>query len=528
MNTSIVKIILNEKLKVLFLALCSICVCLSELAVPAFISIFIDDIITPHESSSFIIYLIVFVGLSFFAIMANYVQNVYSAAICGQAINNLLLYVINHIKKVPYKFFHKYEPSLLARRIDDDVVDVVMFVLGNMAIFFSAILNATGVIILVYRISYVWVIILSLFICLYVLYFNCIGKRLKAVYREYRNSTNNYFSKISEFIINIKSIKSHSAEIYFMRKIEASLLRYYIANIQRAKVSFFLSNNRSILNSLFYISLFSVGTYQVFYSIITVGQFVSLIGYFNIIITSVSFFISLEDCYQNASVASSRLTEILEEKVDSTGSLSISKISTVEIVNLNKSYEDRLVISNFNYTFSAGNTYCIEGPNGTGKSTILSMLIGLEKPDSGDILFNSISFKALNFDEIRKNHIAVCEQTPFITEDSLDKNLFFDEPPNKLAAEDKYGVLPKINNIENKKIIPELLSGGERQRISLLRAILKDASLILLDEPTSALDKEGVKLFINMINELSKDKIVIVVSHDKNVISNCSYVVHLQ
>lgn len=265
MNTSIIKIILKEKLKVLFLALCSIFVCLSELAVPAFISIFVDDIITPHESSSFIIYLIAFVGLSIFAIIANYVQNVYSAAICGQAINNLLLYVINHIKKVPCKFFYKYEPSMLARRIDDDVVDIVMFVLGNMAIFFSAILNAAGVIVLVYRISYIWVVILFLLICLYILYFSYIGKRLKAIYKEYRISTNYYFSKISEFVINIKSIKSHSAELYFLRKIESSLSKYYIANIKRAKVSFFLSNNRSILNSLFYMSLFSVGTYQVFY-----------------------------------------------------------------------------------------------------------------------------------------------------------------------------------------------------------------------------------------------------------------------
>ncbi|WP_337485533.1 ABC transporter ATP-binding protein [Phascolarctobacterium succinatutens] len=527
MNTSIIKIILKEKLKVLFLALCSIFVCLSELAVPAFISIFVDDIITPHESSSFIIYLIAFVGLSIFAIIANYVQNVYSAAICGQAINNLLLYVINHIKKVPCKFFYKYEPSMLARRIDDDVVDIVMFVLGNMAIFFSAILNAAGVIVLVYRISYIWVVMLFLFICLYVLYFSYIGKRLKTVYKEYRNSTNHYFSKISEFVINIKSIKSHSAELYFLRKIESSLSKYYIANIKRAKVSFFLSNNRSILNSLFYMSLFSVGTYQVFYSIITVGQFVSLIGYFNIIITSVSFFINLEDYYQNASVASSRLTEILEEKADCKGSLSVSKISTVEIVNLNKSYEGRSIISNFNYKFSAGNTYCIEGPNGTGKSTILSILIGLEKPDAGDILFDSISFKALNFDEIRKNHIAVCEQTPFITEDRLYKNLFFDEHLEKIIVKDRYGVLPKSNNIENKKIIPEELSGGERQRISLLRAILKDASLILLDEPTSALDKDGVKMFLNVVNELSKDKIIIVVSHDKNIISNCSHVIHL-
>lgn len=87
--------------------------------------------------------------------------------------------------------------------------------------------------------------------------------------------------------------------------------------------------------------------------------------------------------------------------------------------------------------------------------------------------------------------------------------------------------MPKSNNIENKKIIPEQLSGGERQRISLLRAILKDASLILLDEPTSALDKDGVKLFLNVVNELSKDKIIIIVSHDKNIISNCSHVIHL-
>ena len=157
----------------------------------------------------------------------------------------------------------------------------------------------------------------------------------------------------------------------------------------------------------------------------------------------------------------------------------------------------------------------------------MSILIGLEKPDAGDILFNSISFKTLNFDEIRKNHIAVCEQTPFITEDSLYKNLFFDEHLEKIIVKDKYGVLPKSNNIENKKIIPEQLSGGERQRISLLRAILKDASLILLDEPTSALDKDGVKLFLNVVNELSKDKIIIIVSHDKNIISNCSHVIHL-
>ncbi|MCI7676112.1 MAG: ABC transporter ATP-binding protein/permease [Phascolarctobacterium sp.] len=527
MNISILKMVISEKMKVFSLMLCSICVCVAELAIPTFISVFIDDIITPHDSSLFKMYLCSFIGLSIFAILSNYIQNIYSAAICGRAISNVLLCVIDHIKKVPFRFFHKFDPAVLSRRIDDDVVDIVMFVLGNMAVCFSAVLNVFGVIILVYRVSIIWVIVLVLFVLLYCLYFSYIGEKLKIVYREYRNSTNEYFSKINFFVNNIKSIKIHSAQDYFIEKIRKSLQGFYRSNIRRAKISFFLSNNRSILNFMFYISLFSLGTYQVFNGIITVGQFVALIGYFNIIINSVSFFISMEDYYQNASVASIRLTEILEEPVEKNGTTSVDKISSIQLSGITKNYDNRCIIDDFSYTFLAGESYCIEGANGKGKSTLLSIIMGLEYPDNGSITFNSIPSNDLNFSDLRKKHFAVCEQIPFVPENSLESNLFFDDISDTGRMNDTHGIIPRNMFDNHRKLLVSQLSGGERQRIALFRAILKNASVVILDEPTSALDKDGINVFLSLVNNELKDKIVIVVSHDKDIINSFSHVIHL-
>jgi len=148
----------------------------------------------------------------------------------------------------------------------------------------------------------------------------------------------------------------------------------------------------------------------------------------------------------------------------------------------------------------------------------------------GEVLYNDQSIKGLKLRNILGRNIAVSEQESFLLAETIQYNLALDDEVNfeqdklhqfidMLGLDDFYASLPHgINSTINEA--SSNLSGGEKQKLSLLRVLLKDADVIILDEPTSALDRVGKDNLRAYLNKVKKDKIIIVVTHDQDFISD--------
>lgn len=190
----------------------------------------------------------------------------------------------------------------------------------------------------------------------------------------------------------------------------------------------------------------------------------------------------------------------------------------IQIKEITKSYKDgqnkKLVIDNLNLNICNTGLYTFLGPSGSGKTTILNLISLLDYPDSGDILINDksiLKYTQKEINDYRSNYIDYIFQ---------DFNLFENESVIfnlSMITEDKNKIkevlhIVSLDNYESRKV--SSLSIGEKQRVAIARSIIKDSKILLCDEPTGNLDVENTKLVFELLKELSKTKLVILVTHD--------------
>ena len=194
-------------------------------------------------------------------------------------------------------------------------------------------------------------------------------------------------------------------------------------------------------------------------------------------------------------------------------------MKVLEIKNINKSFNERKVLSNFSLNIEEGEIVSIIGPSGVGKSTLLRCINGLEKIDSGEILINNKSLKRKK-DKISKEANLevglVFQDYNLFPQYSVIKNITLPlTAVLKIKKEQAEELLKKMNLLEKRYSYPYELSGGEKQRVAIARAIATNPKIICFDEPTSALDPKLVIQVSKIIKDLANiGKAIIIVTHD--------------
>lgn len=175
----------------------------------------------------------------------------------------------------------------------------------------------------------------------------------------------------------------------------------------------------------------------------------------------------------------------------------------LKIKNLSKHFE-KAVISNFSYEFSSSGLYVLRGESGKGKSTLLRLIGGLLKADSGEILWE------------REPHISyVFQDARLLPAASLLNNILLVK--EKKDKKEALSILARLGLEHDAKKYPFALSGGMKLRASLARSLYYGGDVYLWDEPTKELDAINREKVIEIIKELSKTALVIVATHDEDV-----------
>lgn len=200
----------------------------------------------------------------------------------------------------------------------------------------------------------------------------------------------------------------------------------------------------------------------------------------------------------------------------------------LKLNNISKKYDDENVFKNVNLEIRKGDVISIIGKSGSGKSTLLKCMNHLENIDTGEIILNGKNINTIPLSELRQKiglvfqdynlfeHLTVLEN---LTIALLKIKKISKEKSEKMAL----NILKKIDLMEKKDKYPSELSGGQQQRVAIARTILMKPDIILLDEPTSALDKEMKDSVLELINNLVKeDMTLIVVSHEIEFIEKIS------
>lgn len=194
----------------------------------------------------------------------------------------------------------------------------------------------------------------------------------------------------------------------------------------------------------------------------------------------------------------------------------------IEVKQLEKIYAATVALDKVNLTINKGEVVCIIGPSGSGKSTLLRCLNCLEEPTGGSVWFEGMNLvdKKVNINKHRQKMGMVFQHFNLFPNMTILKNLTI--APIKLlhmskeeAEERAMELLKRVGLEDRANTYPELLSGGQKQRIAIVRALCMKPDVMLFDEPTSALDPEMVGEVLEVMKELAKENMtMVVVTHE--------------
>lgn len=277
----------------------------------------------------------------------------------------------------------------------------------------------------------------------------------------------------------------------------------------------------SVTITLLFDIFFTNGTYSI-------GQYVQITNYSSLILAPAQMSATVLTMIQPVRLIIKRLKyfDSFEEQ-DCKKGKKVDRIRSIRFNNVDFAYGSKLVLSNLNFEIENCGMTMISGKNGSGKTTLIKLLLRLYDSYSGDIFVNKSNIKEYNIESIR-NEIAVVFQDVFLFDSSIYKNIQCGDSRITKQMAKKILTDLKITRIFGDITEDELLdvqvteggknlSGGQRRIISILRALVRDPSVIILDEPIANLDVHTTTEIIDTISKI-KDKIVIVVSHDQELV----------
>ena len=440
-----------------------------------------------------------------------------------------------HIHKLPIQFFSKNRVGELMTRINSDttlLMGLVNNVIGDIIKDpFSLIGCVVAMIFLDWKLA---IIVLLIFpFCLVPI--GVFGKRIRMASKEGQVQTGEMFSLAQESILGAKVVKAFQQE---NREIE----RFSFLNMQVFKQAMRQLRARAITEPILFL-LISFGLSGVlYYSYIEEISLALLVSFFVATAQMYKPFKKLSQIHlkiQKATPGAERVFEILDKEIKIENSQDALKlnlpINSLEFKYVSFSYDNNPVLNNINFKIKSDKCIAIIGSSGAGKSTLVNLVPRFYDVSYGSVLINDVDIKKIDITSLR-SQIGIVTQDTMLFNLSIRENISYGVPDSSIEdiinAAKRANAHSFIEKMEDgyDTIIGErgsLLSGGMAQRISIARALLKDAPILILDEATSALDTESERLVQEAINELMKNRTVLVIAHRLSTIANADEIIVL-
>ena len=364
-------------------------------------------------------------------------------------------------------------------------------------------------------------------------------QRIGERYSKIRNNVESLNAHLSNSITGILTVKSFNREKKEYKRIDSASDEVKTANYDAIKLS------------AAFIPIIRVAILFGFTATLLIGGFLALDGQIKVGMYSVMLFITqrllwpltelgmIFDSFQKAMASFRRIMNLRDTNPTiNDGETELLELKNkISFENLNFEYVKNFpVLKNINIEIEKGKTTAIVGSTGSGKSTLIKLILRFYEKNSGKILFDEHEIESLSLESIR-NKIGLVSQDVFLFEGSVFENIAYGniEANSKevwnaarLSESDSF-----INDLPNKEdtIVGERgqkLSGGQRQRISIARAILKNPEILILDEATSAVDNETEAAIQESLETLKEGRTVIAIAHRLSTIRNADLIYVLE
>lgn len=484
-----------------------------------------------------------------------FVSSALSAASTERAIKKLRDRLFSHIQQLPLEYFSKTPAGELIQRCTGDIETIRKFaslqvveVLRMIALFTGAFVMMAFI-----NLTYAFIAIAAVPVIAFgsVYFF----RKESKVWTEHEKRQDKLTALVQENLSGIRVVKAFAKEDFEIEKFTAQNLEKRKWGLKLMNLhSFFWPSSDLVVHLQIALSVFaggyfifsnsiSVGEYVAFYSyaiLVTwpmrrVGQLVSDMGMTSVAIGRIYSILNYKtEDYSGAGNGTHKLSGMIEFdnvsfRYDSRTSFSLSESSSDSLSN-------KYVLSGVSFTVKPGEKIALLGPAGSGKTTLISLLLRMYEPDSGTIRIDGKDITGYSRRFLRER-FGVVLQKPFLFSATLTGNIAYSDPDSHIDEVIKYAKAAHIHDIIEEKF-PEsyetvvgekgvTLSGGQKQRVSIARTLLKDPDILVFDDSTSSVDSETEFNIQQSMKRLMKDKTVFIIAHRITSITDCDRIIVL-
>lgn len=511
------------------------------LVLPASTKLLGDEIIT-KQNYSYLKWIALAVACS---TIVEAVTRFLISQILGRVAQNAVAELRKNLQKkvlyLPVSFFNSMTSGQLLSRIINDAESIRILVSTGIGNVLGSILTMlVAVSVLFYLNFFLTVMILFILIILGLFVFLSL-KKVRPIFRERSKLLGQIFGRLGETINGIRIIKAYTAE-----KREEKAFAMEVENLQNNNSkSLFETSKISAITTLVTgfigILIILIGGTSVQNGTMTLGDFLMYVSFtfllalpiaeLTMLFTQITDSLAnLERIHEILHIQSENENEFLKENLPEI-------IGNIDFENVYCRYENEIkVLKDITFHVPAGTTTALVGSSGSGKTTILNLLLNFIKPEKGLIKIDGKDIQSFKLSEYRRN-FGVVLQDNFLFDGTILENISFSKP-NATLAEIKY-VCELANADEFIEKLPHgyetivgergiKLSIGQRQRIAIARALLVNPKILVLDEATSSLDSESEALIQKGLDQLRQGRTVFVVAHRLSTIRSADQIIVIE
>lgn len=480
--------------------------------------------ITSNLKDSVIIYALIVIITILFHHIFWYLWEKLGSILTNKVASDIRRDIISSFTNTEYLKIKKRTSGYYLERINDDVLEVSSFLSNILGTLVDTFTNLSFLI-LIFFLSFECGLIFTIgILVLYMI--DLIKIKIDLKYTEILKLLSETFNtKINEDYKGIKDIKGLGIKKQVIIATTSISEEIALKQMKKDNVYALLSRIKTFLQYVLeaILIMYSV-TYLIPSNKISVIILLMILDYSGFMYELIGFFAKIKEYFVRGNYKASRILEIINknnyEKFGKKNNEIIN--NSISVKDLSYFYEgNHKVLNDISFNISKNSSTVFIGDSGSGKSTLFGLLTKLLSCENNKIFIGNKDINLFEEDYFREK-ICIVNQEPFMLNDTILNNIkivknnaSFEEICNACKKANIYSEIMSFKDGFNTKIVENgnNLSGGQKQRISIARAILKDSPILLFDEPTSALDKKNQTKFLKTIQELKKEKIIIIIAH---------------